>query len=300
MFSVGSGACEERMKANTVFACALLLAVAPACTAQVAEPLTQVPAPYPAGIVPSELNAAPEMPDAHPQLTPSGWISYGQPGCCGPLGSHGPIQAELYVHSGPSLPVAAGFLEDRLAVGWLVQGGGRSLFFDSPGIRAWTADLSLSYMFNSARANQSTFLVPVPFTNQNVFPAQTVTINVPSTVRELHRTEGTLSLGREYYLIGTALQCDGCRLRFGWDVGMRWGTTRLDLNFGDTSTFHRLNSWNYGPVIAVHSDFEYPLGCFTFIAGFRAEVDDTFNNRIQLGDDSVADVNLLLTLGLRY
>src|SRR5262249_8747253 len=147
---------------------------------------------------------------------------------------------------------------------------------------------------------QSTFLVPVPFTNQNVFPAQTVTIDVPSTVRELHRTDGTLSFGREYYLIGSALHCEGCRLRFGWDVGMRWGTTRLDLNFGDTSTFQRLNSWNYGPVLAVHSDFECPLGCFTFVAGFRVEVDDTFNNHIQLGDDSVADVNLLLTLGLRY
>src|SRR5262249_31426179 len=156
--------------------------------------------------------------------------------------------------------------------------------------------------YNRGKDNQTTFIIQEPFTNNNVFPPENTIVNIPSTVHALNRTEGTLSFGREYYVRGSARNCEGCRWRIGWDVGMRWGTTRLDLNFGDPDHFNRLNSWNYGPVGSLHSDLEIPHGCCTFYAGFRVELDDTFNNGLQnvlhFSDNGLADVNLLLTLGV--
>jgi hypothetical protein len=193
---------------------------------------------------------------------------------------------ELYARSGPALHMGGGFLEHNIDAGWLAQIGGRSLFFDSPGIRAWTADLSLSYTFNKGKDNNTPFLLEDGI--------------LASSVRFLHRTEGTVCFGREYYLVGSAAMDTAC-WRVGWDGGIRWGTTRLDV---DTNVipggFHRVNSWNYGPVIAIHSDVEIPCGCCTFLAGFRAECDDTFNNRLRQGNDQLIDVNLLMTFGLRY
>src|SRR5262249_44826210 len=38
----------------------------------------------------------------------SSWILYSKPDCCGPMGAHGPILAELYARQGVSIPVGGG------------------------------------------------------------------------------------------------------------------------------------------------------------------------------------------------
>src|SRR5437879_2606956 len=53
------------------------------------------------------------------------------PGCCGPVGKNGPIAYEWYLRAGPSLPLGGtGGLANTVETGWLIQGGGRSLFFN--------------------------------------------------------------------------------------------------------------------------------------------------------------------------
>jgi hypothetical protein len=117
----------------------------------------------------------------------------------------------------------------------------------------------------------------------------------------MHRTQVTLAFGGERYLMGAA-RSDGWRWRVGYDGGIRWGTTRLDVH-DQFNNFNRLNSWNYGPEAAVHTDLERSCGCCTFYGGFRAEWAETFNNKLEQSGaipHSVIDVNLLFTLGVRF
>jgi hypothetical protein len=88
----------------------------------------------------------------------SSWLLYPRmPGCCGPVGQHGPIQTELYVRSGIVWPVGGGILVHSLRDGWDIEGGGRALFFDPALQRAWTVGLSISNVFNPSRADVPTF-----------------------------------------------------------------------------------------------------------------------------------------------
>jgi len=244
--------------------------------------LEPVPAPAP------DPEAAATQPTG--PITPPGrlsqWNLYQQCGCCGPIGGAGSIHSELYVRGGLTFPTGGSFFKDRIETGWLVQGGLRSLFFDAADIRAWTVDFSLSYTNNPGTGDQDQFLQD----------------GILSTVRDLHRSAVTASLGREYYIIGTAHSCDR-HWRVGADAGIRWGTTRLDLNTFDVTPvgFRRVNSTHYGPVIAVHSDIECPIGCCTLIGGVRGEWVDVFNKGlVQLQDNEVMEWNVLLTLGVKY
>src|SRR5262249_3695160 len=60
---------------------------------------------------------------------PYGWA--GGPDCHGPVGGNGPVGWEVYLRSGVSLPFGGGALTSRLDPGWIIQGGARSLFFNS-------------------------------------------------------------------------------------------------------------------------------------------------------------------------
>src|SRR5208283_4598541 len=187
---------------------------------------------------------------------------------------------------------------DRIDTGWMIQGGGRSLFFNPDHDSAFTAELSLGYIYNNGNRPLDSFPLadaPIP--------------GSPVSVSTLNRTFGSLNLGWEWYLWGDGFSADGPRWRVGFDAGMRYGTTRLDLHdFSGTnpvtvlSQYIRLNKWDYGPSVSLHSDFEYPCGCCTFMAGLRLEWDDFFQNQIvfQTNNDDVADLNLLLTIGVRY
>jgi hypothetical protein len=275
------------MSTKTVLGCAVVLAALHAGAALAQERVIPAPAPYPAPAATGDL-AAPMTTvitdPAHP--VPSAYITYRSPGCCGHVGAEGPIQGELYVRTGPAVHVGGGFLDHQVDDGWFTSLGGRALFFDPAEIRAFTVDLSLAYIYNNGKGNSPPF---------------TLLDGSSATVRALHRTEGTLTLGHEYYLIGNADSC-GRRWRAGWDAGARWGTTRLDLNNPDQANFKRLNSWNWGPVAAIHTDVEIPCGCCKWIVGVRAEWDDTFSNRLAVPahDHDLSDINLLLNVGIHY
>src|SRR5262249_52761308 len=147
---------EDRMSSRSACFLALICTLPLAWTARAAGPQAS-PGPYPDGAAVVEVVPPPAAAEAV-HLSPSGYITYKEPGCCEPIGGHGRIMMELYTRTGPTFIAGGGILEDRVATGWLIEGGGRSLFFNAPETKAWTVDLSISYDFNSGRANQNPFI----------------------------------------------------------------------------------------------------------------------------------------------
>lgn len=215
----------------------------------------------------------------------SSYITYTKPGCCGPVGGHGPIMSELYLRAGPSLPVSGGTLAHTLQTGWEIQGGGRSLFFNSSLDAAWTVDLSIGNIYNNGNRPNLAILF------QGVFP---------TTVQALNRTFVSAGVGREWYLLAPAESQD-TNWRVGADVGGRMGSARLDLNDATTTSgYRRLNDVLGAVYLSLHTDAEFPCGGFTFLAGFRAEWDYTWMDIYRGPKSDIVDVNLLVTTGVRY
>jgi hypothetical protein len=243
----------------------------------------------------------------------SSWIIHNQTDCCSPFGGSGPINTELYVSTGPSLPVAGGFLHKTLETGWDIQGGGRTLFFNPAVDAAWTADLSIMNIFNHASPNH-TFLATGDVSNPPVGQPAGPGVQVEGHVRELNRTFVTAALGRELYLNAPA-NAAGWKWRAGLDIGGRLGTGRADFVpepnqgfIGPRGGLDHKTDTLYGLEIAIHSDIEIPWGCCTFTYGFRAEWDYTWMdilhpNNVQLVhplNSQLQDLNLLMTFGVRF
>jgi hypothetical protein len=274
------------MSTKVIVACTLVLAVLatrslPAQDLPVpAQPSvvegSRVPAPAPGEAVSGE-NGAPHG--------LSNWITYTRPECCGPVGGNGPIQTELYVRTGPSLPVEGSIFGHTLQTGWLVEGGGRSLFFNSEMDAAWDVDFGLGNVYNQGQ--HADIKVPI---NRPGFPTTDVSI------RNLNRTTVNMTLGREWYLSGSAHDC-GQKWRAGIDIGGRFGTARLDLH----EIQHRTDVIG-SALVALHTDWERPCGgCCIFMTGFRVEWDYTWMDILQEQNNAeVMDVNFLLTFGVRF
>jgi len=281
------------MNTRTVIACALMLAVAGTCAAQPGETIAPPQTPgvaIPAGEAPATLarDLVPPPTPTHHNASKglSSWITYTHPDCCGPLGSHGLIQTELFARVGASMPLGGAILQDRLDTGWLFQGGGRTLIFDADELRAWTFDIGITNIWNNGQGNQ------VPF----------VETGVAVTVRDMNRTYVNAGFGREYYLLGSARSCDS-HLRVGWDVGGHYGTARLGLNDRNRfpGNFRRVTSWEWGPYVALHADAEIQYGAVTFINGLRLEWNENFINRLLAGfDNDLNNLNLVFNFGVRY
>jgi hypothetical protein len=245
----------------------------------------------------------------------SSWITHHQPDCCYPFGGHGPINTELYIRNGPSIPVAGGILHDILDTGWDFQAGGRSLFFNPSVDAAWTVDLSVNYIYNHAEPSPT---VPVILPTQASFvsPIEFKTMTIQAHLRELDRTFANVAVGREWYLNAPA-NASGWKWRAGLDVGGRLGTAKALFaqrvsqpvqileNSGQTLTFGTTTSHFtdtiYGTSISLHTDLEVPCGCCTFLGGFRAEWDYTWMDVLKGTNNSdLQDVNLLFMLGVRF
>jgi hypothetical protein len=228
--------------------------------------------------------SGPVPPPGNGQIAPPGlssWITYTRPDCCPPVGGDGPVKIELYAATGPTISFGDGILAHLVDTGWDVQGGGRSVFFTPDLNAAWVADLSLNYIYNHVSNSQT---IPLALAT----PPDV-------TAKALHRTFANLMLGREWYLGGPADSC-GWHWRVGGDAGGRIGTARLDF----VEVRHTTDTI-YGVVLGLHSDVEKPWGCCTFLAGVRAEWDFTWQQNLLHGENAnVQDVNLLLTVGVRY
>ncbi len=195
--------------------------------------------------------------------------------------------------------VGGGVFDDTLHTGWLIQGGGRSLFFNPEGDAAWTVDLSLSNFYNHGK--RPDIRIPlrgilVPSAQQ--IQGQTQTVRVPLvnvTVSDLDRTFANLGFGREWYLLGNAYSNTNT-WRVGFDTGGRWGSASLETH----ELRHRTDVM--GAVwVAAHTDVEIPCGCCIFQYGLRLEWDYTWSDILQLQNKAdIQDLNLLVNLGVRF
>lgn len=203
--------------------------------------------------------------------------------CNGPVGKNSGIGEELYFRSGPSFPIGdAPFLSRNLAVGFVVQGGARTLFYNHEYNRAWVVDASISNTFNSGVNRGDTFLAPVVANGSNA----------PVTIRSVNRTFVNLGFGREWFL--TPALASPSHVRLGVDGGGRWGS--MKASFDQAGAFTDVIG---GAYVGSHILYEFGFKDSIVDVGLRSEYSYTWSDVFRRASD-VSEINLLVTLGVRY
>jgi hypothetical protein len=243
------------------------------------------------------------MPGPVPTGRLSDWIRGTKPECCGPYGEK-TLGYEIYLRNGLNLPFGGGALAKSLDPGWEVQGGARLLFFNAPEDAAWTLDLGIRNIYNHANGLNTATLQNIWVPNPDFIPqlgpspqnpTSIMLPEVPVTIKYFNRTSVTAAVGREWYLWNTA-DSNNRMWRAGFDWGMDYGSEKLGLN----ELRHRTHVFG-GTCLAMHTDVEFPCGACIYQAGFRVEWDYTFSEILQdQNNGNVFDVNLILTLGVRF
>jgi hypothetical protein len=195
-------------------------------------PTPSAPAALPAPAAQPGPVDGPVPPPTGPRL--SDFILGTSPDCCGPLGADGPISIEIYTRAGVSAVLPEGYLGKVLTAGWVIEGGGRTLFFDAEADAAWTLDLGLSNVNNHGQHSDRTTTLRILEPNAL---GTTSFVNQAVSVRTLNRTFANASFGREWYLWNCAANCpscgrmnDGPNWRIGIDGGGRWGTEKMEFH----------------------------------------------------------------------
>lgn len=234
----------------------------------------------------------------------SDWITRPTPaGCCGPMGGNGPIGWETYFRTGVAFPLGGNIFGDNLQAGWNIGGGGRTLFFNPEVDKAWVFDLGISNTyFNGSNRNPVATLKNMADPRNN--SATLVQRNggpfptIPSLdigISSLNLTTANMSIGREIYLIGNADE-EHNNWRFGYDVGGRWGTAKLQ-----PTDYPHLKDVIGSIFLAAHTDYEIPWGACVLQFGTRLEWDYTWTSLLQTQNNGdITMFNLLFTGGIRF
>jgi len=220
--------------------------------------------------------------------------------CNGPTGKNGPIGSEFFIMTGPKIPFGSS-IEARYAnTGWMVEGGARSLFFNPSNDAAWIVLVALTYQYNDGSGRVAPF---------DYFKAEP---QVPVTIRDIHRYSMTFGGGRDWFFYDRdPLGHGGSSLRLGLETGGRWGGEHINLNLiaDDPRSPPDIQSQRIflerfkvygGYYLAAHADIEVPKDSWVWFAGFRAEWAVNFGDVIPFQNNTLFDVNLLLTTGFRY
>jgi hypothetical protein len=240
----------------------------------------------------------PVPPPTGPRL--SDYILGTTPDCCGPTGADGPISIEVYTREGVSAVLPEGFLGKVLTAGWVIEGGGKTFFFNPEGDAAWTLDLGISNVNNHGQHSDRTRTLHILQPNA---VGTTSFVFQPVSVRSLNRTFVNGSIGREWYLWNPAANCptcgrmnDGPNWRIGIDGGGRWGTQKMEFH----EIRHRTEVIE-GAFFAIHSDLEVPCGGWLFVVGGRIEYSYTWMHSILQGaPENLQEFIGLVNLGVRY
>jgi hypothetical protein len=249
----------------------------------------------------------------NPALPPGAYqgpLHFDGPGCCGPLGG-GHLAYELYMMTGPNFIFGNGPLTNRLNTGWIVQGGGRSLFFNTANDAAWVLDLGLSYQYNRGKQDDPADLFVRQAAQQNqqtgiVTPQPDLFLS--TNIRGIHRTAFNYAIGRDWFFWGPGAPGleHGCNLRFGFEVGGRWGTQHVDLDLlGTNSAFNtplyvRKQGVFHGFFVGGHLSYEVPVGGWIWFAGLRTQYGWDWGNVVPPLNGDIQNFNLLMTTGIRF
>jgi hypothetical protein len=222
------------------------------------------------------------------------------------MGHDGRIGSETYVSTGVTIPFGAGDFVHRLELGWMVEAGGRALFFNEAHDAAWVGDLGVSYQYN--RGNQWSG------TNLNVRQPQIAnpTTGIPQNqpdiltnviVRDIDRTNFNFAFGRDWWLWGpgaTGVENDW-NLRVGTLVGGRYGTAHVDLvPVADPFGYFRRQGVTHGFFFEVHANVEVPLGSVILFSGVQIQYGYDWTNIAPPFAGDIQNVNVMLTAGFRF
>lgn len=250
-------------------------------------PVAGVGAPPPGFVPPPEGYAVPGV---------SNWIRRdGSTACapCASLGADSWIGEELYFRAGPSFPLGQGeILSRNLAVGFTVQAGARSLFFNPEYTRAWVVDASISNSHNSGVTNGEVFVLPGGVDPNAVPPQQAVIPDIPVTIRSVNRTFVNLGFGREWFMQQALFF--PAHVRFGVDGGGRWGSANVALN----ETGRRTDVIG-GAYVGSHLLYEFGYRESILNFGVRTEYSYTWSDVFYRATD-LNELNVLVNLGIRF
>lgn len=225
----------------------------------------------------------------------SDWILYRRDCCKGRHGNLTPLYTELFLESGPSIPVGGMTLSRELKTGWSILGGARALFFNESQTCAWVVEGHIINTNESGGAQNTQF--PLTFFPNGVRSDEVVFEGVAGrktfSIQNSNRTLVGAGLGRDWYLWRPADR-EGRMWRVGVDAGGRYGSHRINL-----SEFGHLTDVVGGMYAGAHAAMEIPLRSLTLRAGVRFEWAYTWSDILQRTSD-VQDLNLLLTVGVRY
>ena len=220
-------------------------------------------------------------------------------GCCGPVGGHGTATYEGYLRTGVSLIGSGGEPTQILKTfGWNVTGGARTLLFNPAGDTAWAIDLGVGFTRHEGTNRPSEILVSSLKGGFGDAP-DTLAVNTIA----LERASFNFAIGRDYFLNGPGVvgQQGYGNVRFGWDVGGRWGSASLLLRPEDEPGGYRhRQSVYHGLALGAHLSWERPMGAWTLFAGGRAEWVYNWTNVIPPQDGDFREVNLLMMFGVRF
>jgi hypothetical protein len=271
--------------------------------------LEQMAVPQPGGAVPTDpvgtLNGGPMQyaPGLPVGSYPSPYYTDG-PGCCGPLGRDGRIGYEVYTFTGANFVFGPG-LPAKLRTGVSVGGGARTLFFTPDHTAAWTVDLGLSYTHNyGTQAPQNLFLRASPIVNTTTGVVTPVADPLrPAFIREIHRESFNFNLGRDWWLWGAGNTGGetGTNIRVGGWVGGRYGSSHVDLiPLDEIAGYSRRQNVFEGVVVGGHATFETPMGGWILFGGVRAEYGYDWTNLVPPLQGNLNNINIQLTLGIRF
>jgi len=217
------------------------------------------------------------------------------------VGGNGPITYELFFRTGPNIIADAGGFNGTLdRSGWVFQFGTRSLLFNQAADAAWVLDLGLSTTINRGRQLDRT--IPVLASElRGGDPSNTFTI--PLGVRSVSRTSFNYGIGRDWFFNGPGYlgQAPDTNWRFGTDVGGRYGTASVGFEpQDDPGGYRRRQRIYHGIYLGTQLNWERNFGGWILLAGVRAEYGYTWTNLIPPLDGDIQDVNLMLTLGVRF
>jgi hypothetical protein len=262
----------------------------------------------------------------------SDYLTYRRPqACCGPIGGHGPINCEVFLRPGISIPIGGSLLGQVLDPGFTIQGGARSLFFNPRQDLAWTVELGIATAWYDAGRDRSVDLLNVsrpalnrftnqPATNDDGSPLIDIIPRLPLTTSSVNQTYVHLSTGHQVYLVGFADTSDADpKWRVGYDIGGRWGSAKLvfnetlrnvplnppldnrpDLAPGAIPFRHRTDVVG-GIFGALHTDFELPYKSCILFAGVRTEFAFIWADLLQSQNNTdLMMINVLFNIGCRF
>ena len=183
-------------------------------------------------------------------------------------------------------------MTEVLNPGWDIEGGFHVSFFNHDESAAWTVDLSLSNEFNTASSNHA-------FRVHNVLAGVSGEVLIPQidvVIKNMDRTSFNYGVGREWYFWDCATDDSHTNWRWGFDIGGRWGTTKMNFeNFP-----HRTEAFT-GVYTDFHVDYMFPWRCYIWFAGLRVEWDyDFIHHILQNSDTEITEFNFILEAGMRY